>query len=144
MRKLVAKLSLSVVASGILAAATAVAHEGHGEHHSFLSGIVHPFTGVDHIALLLLGAGALLLSMVLRRSGQKIAQGAVLAVIGLMTIHALSHGGLGLFSIGLAMATVGGSLGVYHLAMSLSGRTILSRIAAGAVACVGLGAAFAA
>ncbi len=41
-------------ALGALVATPALAHPGHGDHAGFIGGLIHPFTGFDHLAAMLM------------------------------------------------------------------------------------------
>lgn len=54
MKKLIHSSIILLAGSGLSAAA--LAHAGHEQHSSFMTGFLHPLTGWDHLlALLLLG-----------------------------------------------------------------------------------------
>lgn len=46
--------AFGAVVLGALLAAPAMAHPGHGDHAGFIGGLIHPFTGLDHLAAMLM------------------------------------------------------------------------------------------
>ncbi len=44
----------AAAALGVLLATPALAHPGHGETAGFFGGLIHPFTGLDHLAAMLM------------------------------------------------------------------------------------------
>ena len=86
-------------ASSAALVSVAGAHEGHVHEETLLQGLLHPFTGIDHLALLILPLGIAAVSVAIKREGRLFSVLAMLAVFSLSLIHAVSHGGAGAFSV---------------------------------------------
>jgi len=68
--KLIRHARLAIPAMGIFFATPAMAHPGHGENLGFLGGLVHPLTGFDHLAVMVMvGVWAALLPVKAKWSG---------------------------------------------------------------------------
>lgn len=130
-------------ASSAALVSVAGAHEGHVREETLLQGLLHPFTGIDHLALLMLPLGIAAVSVAIKREGRLFSVLAMLAVFSLALIHAVSHGGAGAFSVGLAFVTVGGIWAAYRLSERLTGSLLWARTGAGIAALAGVGAALA-
>ncbi len=71
------KLKFAALLTTLLAPSMALAHPGH-ESHSFMSGLTHPVTGVDHL-IMLVAFGLLVGAVSLSNSKKVVVMGAALA-----------------------------------------------------------------
>ena len=87
------KLTLAAAPAFLLAGgAPALAHVGHVEHSGFVSGLLHPLTGVDHLlAMVAVGVWAAMI-------GGRALYAFPAAFVGLMVLSALA--GMGMFGFG--------------------------------------------
>ena len=86
--------------------AVALAHPGHGMEHSFLAGIMHPASGIDHIA------GFLLVGMLASRLGTRILGPLLAALLGLLVASSTADSdgwqyAAGFMLTGAILATIG-------------------------------------
>ena len=116
-----------LIAAVVLAPLPALAHPGHGEHASFVAGLLHPLSGVDHlVAMLMVGLWA----GVLGGRARLVLPGAFLAAM-------LVGFGMGAADVGLpgveagtlASVVVLAALAVLAVPMPLAGAAVLVAVA---------------
>jgi urease accessory protein len=123
------KTMLAAAPAFLLAgAAPAWAHVGHVEHSSFVSGLLHPLTGADHLlAMVAVGVWAAMI-------GGRALYTFPAAFVGLMVLSALA--GMGIFGFGgeLPLMEAGIALSVVALGLAVA-FNLRAGLALGTTAC---------